>query len=355
MSGVGRVAAPGLIFEGTKMHSSWASMWPEAFCDVSDSGYMTEDLFRAWVGVWLEETDPGNGDPRVLFLDNHFSHLGLETLRLLREHNVRVVSLHPHTTHALCVLDVAIFKQFKGYLESLFEKRDGPITIDTVAGLIKLAYGRATQITVDTVTGMTTSAAINGFAKVGLIPFTKKVLVDGVFGAATFFAESMKKEGPDGQPIPPKPLAITAEERASLVDDIKSQHLQVKLAREAAPTQINRPRVMSQLLTHSQWLEQEEATKAAKEAAAAEKAQRTATRKENAIANKAVKDAKAAERALKAAKKAEHAAASAVAAVVVAPQEGAGRKRSRAAVSAVDGARKPVKRIRGSPAAHVAK
>ena len=61
---------------------------------------MTDDLFRAWIGIWLDETDPGDGAPRVLFMDNHFSHLGLDTLKLLREHNVRVVSLHPQTTRS---------------------------------------------------------------------------------------------------------------------------------------------------------------------------------------------------------------------------------------------------------------
>ena len=65
------------------------------------------------------------------------------------------------------------------------------------------------------------SAAINGFAKVGLIPFTKKVLVEAVFGAATLFASNMKKEGPGGQRITPTPMALTSDECEGIVADIK--------------------------------------------------------------------------------------------------------------------------------------
>jgi hypothetical protein len=100
---------------------------------------MTEELFADWIAIWLEKTDPGNGSPIVLFFDNHFSHLGLKTLHMLREHTVRVVSLHPQTTHTLCVLVVAIFRQFEGEPKRLFELREGPITTDNVARLIKQA------------------------------------------------------------------------------------------------------------------------------------------------------------------------------------------------------------------------
>ena len=326
------------------MHASWATTWPEAFSGVSDSGYMTEGLFDVWARLWLDETDPGNSDPRVLFLDNHHSHLGLKTLKLLREHNVHVVSLHPHTTHVLCVLDVAVFKTFKGELKRLFEARDCPITIDNVAGLIKQAYSKATQLTVDALTGARTSAAINGFAKVGLVPFTKKVLVDGVFGAATEYANRMKKEGPGGQPVLPKPLALTEEDRAALVADLIAQHLGVKLAREAAPSRPQKVRIASELLTSADWLARTQAEQDAKAAEAAAKAVRAEERRERAVLNKAA--AAAEKRAAKAASKAAGAAAAA------GDVDGGGApgsvtgKRQRGGGSAVDGARKPVKRNR---------
>ncbi len=62
------------------MHASWSATWPDAFCDVSDSGYMTGELFDSWARLCLDETDPGNGDPRVLFFDHNHLHLGLKTL-----------------------------------------------------------------------------------------------------------------------------------------------------------------------------------------------------------------------------------------------------------------------------------
>ena len=74
-------------------------------------------------------------------------------MKWLRLCNFRVDSLHPLTTHVLCVLDVAIFKQFKGHLERFFRTRSGPVTIDNIAGMIKEAYSLATVITKDALTG----------------------------------------------------------------------------------------------------------------------------------------------------------------------------------------------------------
>ena len=59
----------------------------------------------------------------------------------------------------------------------------------------------------------------------GLAPFSKKVLIAGIFSTADTYVAQMKKEGADGQPIAPKPLAITPEDRERLLADIKAQHL----------------------------------------------------------------------------------------------------------------------------------
>ncbi len=65
------------------------------------------------------------------------------------------------------------------------------------------------MLTVDALTGEESSAAIKDFAKVGLVPFTKNVLVDDIYGAATAYVDRVKKEGQDGQPVLPKPLALS--------------------------------------------------------------------------------------------------------------------------------------------------
>jgi hypothetical protein len=249
----------------------------------------------------------------------------------------------------LCVLDVAIFKQFKGHLARLFRTADGPVTIDTVAGMIRDAYSLATAITLDAMTGKESCAAVNGYAKVGLIPFSKKVLVEGVFGAATEYAARMKKEGPDGQPFKPKPLALTQEDRAALVEDIRAQHLRVKLAREAGTRPTAPPkkdRIVSQLLTSEAYLTQEKAARQEKLDEATAKAARIAARKEKAAANKAADAVKAVARAAKAANKAA-AGATAADDVEGVPAPAAGSKRRRSGgESAVEGARKPTKHIR---------
>ena len=51
----------------------------------------------------------------LLVLDNHFSHLNVETLNLVKENGVVMLSFPPHCSHKLQPLDVSIFVPFKKY------------------------------------------------------------------------------------------------------------------------------------------------------------------------------------------------------------------------------------------------
>ena len=45
--------------------------------------------------------DIANGCPRLLIVDGHASHFTLHFLEYAREHNIHILCLPPHTTHAL--------------------------------------------------------------------------------------------------------------------------------------------------------------------------------------------------------------------------------------------------------------
>jgi len=103
VSAAGEVLCPTLIFQGERCRAKWSEGWPKARAAANSSGYMTTDLFEEW-SEWFVEASGATTDGlrRVLFLDNHSSHLSVKARRLLKDHNVQLVSMHPHTTHVFC-------------------------------------------------------------------------------------------------------------------------------------------------------------------------------------------------------------------------------------------------------------
>ena len=51
--------------------------------------------------------------PVVLFIDGPNTHMTLDVIDLYQENEVILFCLSPHTTHALRLLDVALFKSLK--------------------------------------------------------------------------------------------------------------------------------------------------------------------------------------------------------------------------------------------------
>jgi hypothetical protein len=200
-------------------------------------------------------------------------------------------------------------------------------------------------LTVDALTGEESSAAIKGFAMVGLVPFTKNVLVDDIHGAATAYVDRVKKEGQDGQPVLPKPLALSHELVPNSFPPLQ-QTWQPSTCRSSSlvrgVARAPKVRVASQLLTGTTWLTREAEDKATKAAEESVKAARTVERKAAAVADKAVKSASAEKRAQKAAQKAAQAAVAPEHVGEVAAPAQAARKRRREGEGAVEGARKPV-------------
>ena len=58
------------------------------------------------------------GQPGVLILDNHSSHITLETIELAIDHGLSLVMLPPHCNHKLQPLDVGVLGAFKRFYSS---------------------------------------------------------------------------------------------------------------------------------------------------------------------------------------------------------------------------------------------
>ena len=233
------------------------------------AGYANEKIFYDWAVLWEEGSRPQvNGKdahmtiPRLLYLDNYFSHLNWETLEYLRMHNVRVVTMHPHTTHLFCVLDTAIFATFKRFLYQYFDDFSIHISMDNIGKYIRLAYGKATTVTYNPVTRTTTSAASNGFASTGLFPFSRIVLKKDVFKSSeAYLASAAAAKAKAGIAIAPAvSVRLSAADRATAVSDFAEQQLQVQLTTTSAaynPEKKQRPKQKSELVSGAVYIAQQ--------------------------------------------------------------------------------------------------
>jgi hypothetical protein len=78
---------------------------------VSESGWMTEDLFYKWLEFFNNNIPPSR--PAILIVDNHESRLSLRVIQYAREHRIIILLLPPNATHLMQVGDVAIHAPFK--------------------------------------------------------------------------------------------------------------------------------------------------------------------------------------------------------------------------------------------------
>ncbi|KAK2577808.1 hypothetical protein KPH14_012677 [Odynerus spinipes] len=119
-------------------------------------------------------------------LDNHFSHLHVETLNLAKENGIIMLSFPPHCSHKLQPLDVSVFGPFKKYCASAQDTwlRNNPGKTITIYDTPK--------IVADSLPFAQTSMNImSGFRKTGIFPFNANIF------SADEFSSKFSTEDPE--------------------------------------------------------------------------------------------------------------------------------------------------------------
>ena len=71
---------------------------------------MTGEIFVASVLPHIvRHTGASKEAPILLLMDNHASHISLETVEFCRENGIVIVTFPPHCSHKLQPLDVAVY------------------------------------------------------------------------------------------------------------------------------------------------------------------------------------------------------------------------------------------------------
>lgn len=194
MSASGQYIPPTFIFKRKRMKAELLDNAPPSSIGmVSDSSFITSDLFLLWIQHFKDHVKPTQEEPVLLILDNHSSHCTLAAVNFCRENHIVLLSLPPHSSHRMQPLDRCFFSPLKKYYSVECENwmRNHPgrtITTFQITSIFAPAYAKTATI----------ANAIEGFKVTGIWPFNNEIFSD-----ADFLASSVTERPVEPQNIAP--------------------------------------------------------------------------------------------------------------------------------------------------------
>ena len=141
------------------------------------TGYMNSDIFtNDYLPFFVSHTKPTSSEPILLILDNHSSHISIQSIEFCKENNVILLTLPPHTSHRLQPLDRSVYGPLKRYLNAAMDDwlRCHPsryISIYEMAELSGIAFTKS----------FTNSNITAGFRATGIYPHNSDAFDDSGF------------------------------------------------------------------------------------------------------------------------------------------------------------------------------
>ena len=102
----GNSVSPMLVFPRVKLRDYMMKGAPPDSIGVANpSGWMSAACFTEFIKHFIKHTKCSKDRPAILILDNHDSHISIEAIDLSKENNVTLLTLPPHCSHKLQLLD----------------------------------------------------------------------------------------------------------------------------------------------------------------------------------------------------------------------------------------------------------
>lgn len=161
------------------------------------TGYMNGDLFaQSYLPFIAKQTRCSKENKVLLILDNHSSHISLESIEFCRSVGIVVLTLPPHTSHRMQPLDRTVYGPLKAYYNASLDswQRNHPgreVTIYDVASLSSNPFTLA----------MSKSNITSGFKSTGISPFNPDVFTEQDFVMAEVTDQPLLPE--TSQIVPP--------------------------------------------------------------------------------------------------------------------------------------------------------
>ncbi|XP_023312440.1 uncharacterized protein LOC111692606, partial [Anoplophora glabripennis] len=194
VSALGNAVPPMFVFPRKQFKTHFLNGGPpECIGAGNASGWVTDEEFYQFMQHFIKHVKPSMERPVLLVLDNHSSHLNVETLNLAKENGVVMLSFPPHCSHKLQPLDVSVFGPFKKYCAAAQDAwlRNNPGKTLTIYDIPKIV---ADSLPV----AQTSINIVNGFRKTGIFPYNANI-----FGEDEF-SPSFVTDRPEQETIEPE-------------------------------------------------------------------------------------------------------------------------------------------------------
>lgn len=133
------------------------------------TGWMTAENFFKLMHHFVQFTQATKENPVLLLLDNHESHISIETIQYAKNNGVVMVTFPPHCSHRLQPLDVGVYGPFKkrysvALNDWMLSNPGKPVGLYHVPKLVNKAF----------VDSFTPKNILSAFSKTGIFPFNRE-------------------------------------------------------------------------------------------------------------------------------------------------------------------------------------
>ncbi|XP_046399922.1 uncharacterized protein LOC124166435 [Ischnura elegans] len=157
------------------------------------NGWSNEHLFLDWLQHFKRFCKPTEDEPVLLILDNHGSHISLDSYTFCRKNHIHILSIPPHTSHKIQPLDVSSYAPLKSAFNKECDKfmranAYQKITPYDIAHIFNQAYMNVATI----------EKAISGFESTGIHPVNRDKFKEEDFVSERLLRAPVIEE-PDGE------------------------------------------------------------------------------------------------------------------------------------------------------------
>ena len=82
------------------------------------SGWMTGPNFLMFLKFFINRVRPRKDSPSLIVLDDHKSHITIESINFCKDNGIHVLTISPHTSQKVQPLDCIIFGSMKSYYKT---------------------------------------------------------------------------------------------------------------------------------------------------------------------------------------------------------------------------------------------
>ncbi|XP_077966411.1 uncharacterized protein LOC144419992 [Styela clava] len=177
INAIGNSVPPAFIFPRVNFKSHMMIGAPTGSVGFAyKTGWVNSTIFLGWLKHFLTHSNCSKSNPVLLLMDNHNSHISIESVEFSKQNGIVLLTLPPHCSQKLQPLDKTVYGPLKAYyntgVDSWLGAHPGQtISIYDIPGIASLAYGKA----------FTPANIVSGFLSCGIFPLNKNVFKDEDF------------------------------------------------------------------------------------------------------------------------------------------------------------------------------